>query len=180
MDNNNSLSSTVSQGHTAFKAEDYEQAAGFFATAAAEYQQTGDTLNAAEMANNRSVALLKAGSPQAAFDAAAGTAEIFAQAGDVKRQAMAMANQASALEGLKKDKDALGLYEQSNELLKQVGDKELRSYVLKCISAIQLRSGSQFEAMASMQAAIDNKPSQTVKDRFLNRLIKQVFTLLRR
>src|SRR5512140_1090694 len=175
-----SPTSLAAKGHAAFKSEDFEQAASLFESAAAEYQRRGDTLNAAEMANNRSVALLKAGDPQGAFDAAAGTPEIFAGAGDVKRQAMALANQASALEGLKKYKDALALYEQSNELLKQIGDKELRSYVLQCISAIQLRTGSQFEAMASAEAAIDNKPNPGIKDRFLRRLIKQVFGLLRR
>jgi hypothetical protein len=81
---------------------------------------------------------------------------------------------------LKKYPDALELYEKSSDLLKQIGEGELRAYVLKCISAIQLRQGKQFEAIASMQASLDNKPSPGIKDRFMKRLIEQVFNLMRR
>ena len=44
---------------------------------------------------------------------------------------MSLANQAAALEGLKKWPEALELYEKSSSLLKEIGEKELRAYVLK-------------------------------------------------
>ncbi len=132
------------------------------------------------MANNCSVALLKAGDARGALQAVEGTDVIFSQANDSKRQAMALANKAAALESLKKYPEALQLYEQSSELLEQIGEKELRAFVLKSISAVQLRQGNQLEAIASMQASLANKPNPGVKDRFVKRLIQQVFKLMSR
>jgi tetratricopeptide (TPR) repeat protein len=174
------LDQLIEQARTAYNDEDYPQAAELFKTVETRYKTTGDSLSAAEMANNRSVALLKANDPAAALKAVEGTDTVFEAAGDTRRQAMALANKAAALESLKKYPDALEIYEKSSELLKQIGDGELRAYVLKCISAIQLRQGKQFEAIATMQASLDNKPSPGIKDRFMKRLIEQVFNLMRR
>jgi len=170
----------ASQAKTAYQDEDYSQAAGLYKTAQDMYETSGDSLNAAEMANNRSVSLLKAGDPKAALQAVEGTENTFANAGDVKRQAMALANKAAALEGLKKLPEALALYEESSGLLKQIGEKELRAYVLKSISAIQLRQGDRLQAVASMDAALDNKPQLGVIDRIMRRLIQWVYRLLGR
>jgi tetratricopeptide (TPR) repeat protein len=170
----------IEQAKTAYQDEDYGRAAELFKTAQECYAGVGDQPNAAEMANNRSVALLKAGDASGALQAVEGTDEVFAQAGDVKKQAMALANQAAALEGLKKFTEALQLYEKSSELLKQIGEKELRAYVLKSISAIQLRQGNRLEAVASMEASLDNKPNPGMQDRFVKRLIQWVYQLLGR
>lgn len=170
----------IEQAKTAYQDEDYPRAAEFFKTAQDRYAAAGDHASAAEMANNRSVALLKAGDAKGALQSVEGTDEIFARAGDIKKQAMALANKAAALEGLKKISEALQLYEQSSDLLKQIGENELRAYVLKSISAIQLRQGKQFEAVASMQASLDNKPNPGIKDRFVKRLIQWVYKLLGR
>ncbi len=170
----------ITQAKTAYQDEDFTHAAELFKSAEDVYTAAGDRLNAAEMANNRSVALLKGGSASSALEAGEGTYAVFAQAGDVKRQAMALANKAAALEGLKKYSEALQLYEQSSDLLKGIGEKELRAYVLKSISAIQLRQGNRLEAVASMDAALDNQPNPGVKDRFVKRLIQWVYRLLGR
>jgi tetratricopeptide (TPR) repeat protein len=170
----------IEQAKTAYSDEDFTQAAELFKAAEREFKGVGDDLSAAEMANNRSVALLKANDANEALKSVEGTDTTFEQAGDVRRQAMALANKAAALEGLKRFPEALELYEKSSELLKQIGEGDLRAYVLKCISAIQLRQGKQFEAIASMQASLDNKPSPGLKDRFMKRLIEQVFNLMRR
>src|SRR5512146_1996853 len=175
-----SLDLMSQQAKTAYQDEDYTQAAELFMKAENGYAAAGDPLTAAEMANNRSVALLKAGDLKAALQAVDGTDAVFAQANDVKRQAMAIANKAAVLEALKKYPEALTLNEQASELFKQIGENELRAYVLKSISSIQLRQGNQLEAIASMQASLDNKPNPGVKDRFLKRLINQVFKLLSR
>ncbi len=165
---------------TAYEDEDYPRAAELYKAVENEFASSGDSLSAAEMANNRSVALLKAGDARGALQAVEGTEAIFFQANDVKRQAMALANKAAALDALKQFPKALELYEQSSELLKQIGENELRAYVLKSISSIQLRQGKQLEAIVSMQASLDNKPNPGVKDRFMKRLIQQVFKLLSR
>lgn len=69
------------------------------------------------MANNCSVAYLKAGNAAAALEAVTGTDAIFAEKGDRLRQAMALGNQAAALEGLNQLDAAIGSYNQSAELL---------------------------------------------------------------
>lgn len=170
----------VEQAKTAYQDEDYSSAAELYKAAENEYSTAGDPLLAAEMANNRSVALLKAGDAKGALLAVEGTDAVFSRGNDEKRQAMALANQAAALESLKRYPEALERYEQSSELLKRIGENDLRAYVLKSISAVQLRQGKQLEAIASMQASLDNKPNPGVKDRFMKRLISQVFKLLSR
>jgi tetratricopeptide (TPR) repeat protein len=177
---NKSLADLIEKGRQAYQAEEYEQAASSFRAAAAAFRAAGDTLNAAEMANNCSVALLMGSDPQGALQAVSGTVEIFAQAGDLRRQGMALANQAAALDALKNDQEALALYEQSSALLDQSGDQEMRAQVEKSISALQMRKGKQFAALASMKVALDNQPHLTIKDRFLKRLLDQVANLLRR
>jgi tetratricopeptide (TPR) repeat protein len=168
------------QGKTAYQDEDYAQAIELFKRAQAAYAASDKPLLAAEMANNLSVALLKNGNAGGALQAVEGTDETFAQAGNSQKQAMALANKAAALEGLKKWADALNYYEKSSDLLKQIGEKELRAYVLKSISAIQLRQGKQLEAVTSMEASLDNKPNPGVLDRFVKRLIQWVHKLLGR
>jgi tetratricopeptide (TPR) repeat protein len=72
-----------------------------------------DELNAAEMKNNESVALLQAGKAKEALQATDGTEEVFQKAGDIKRQGIAVSNRAAALEGLKKWKEALAEYDRA-------------------------------------------------------------------
>ncbi len=175
-----SLEQIIEQAKAAYQDEDYSRAAELYRSAQKEYAAAPDPLAAAEMANNCSVALLKAGDARGALQAVEGTDAVFSQANDVKRQAMALANKAAALDALKKFPEALALYEQSSDLLKQIGENELRAYVLKSISPVQLRQGKQLEAIASMQASLENKPNPGVKDRFVKRLIQQVFKLLSR
>jgi len=170
----------VEQARTAYQDEDYSNAAELYKIAENAFTTAGDPLSSAEMANNRSVALLKAGNAKGALLAVEGTDAVFSRVNDEKRQAMALANQAAALESLKKYPEALEHYEQSSEILKRIGENDLRAYVLKSISAIQLRQGKQLEAIASMSASLDNKPNPGVKDRFMKRLIQQVFKLLSR
>ena len=177
---NQTTAQIIDQARTAYQDEDYSNAAELYKVAENEYSAAGDPLSAAEMANNRSVALLKAGDAKGALQAVEGTDAVFSGANDEKRQAMALANKAAALEALKKFPEALDAYEQSNEILKRIGENDLRAYVLKSISAVQLRQGKQLEAIASMQASLDTKPNPGVKDRFMKRLIQQVFKLLSR
>ena len=48
----------------------------------------------------------------------------------------------------------------------------MRSYVLQAISALQLRTGKQLQAMASMDAALDNKGGKlSLKERLLRKLL---------
>lgn len=168
------------QAETAFQARQYLQAALLFEQAADAYTKAGDVLNAAEMTSNRSVALLQAGDPHEALHAVQGLERVFALAGDIRRQAMALGNEAAALEALHHNKPALEKYQQSADLLKQAGDQETRVLVLKSISQLQLRMGHHLEALASMDAAINNQKRPSLTERLLKKLIKVPFQMLHR
>ncbi len=170
--------SYTEQAKAAYEAEDYEEAAQWYERAAAQYTAQGDLLLAAEMSNNRSVSLLRAGNPQNAYQAALGTELVFAQAGDGRRQAMALGNQAAALEGLKKDAEALQRYQQSNEILKQINEHELRTYILQSMSSLHLRHRRYLEAMAVMYVALELKPRLTFREQILKKLLQIVYRML--
>lgn len=153
------------EAKAAYEREDYEQAIRTFEAAERGYTAAGDPLNAAEMANNRSVSLLQSGNAQGALDAVGNTADIFAEAKDTKRQAMALGNKAAALAELGQREEAEKLYWESARLLNEVGETALRASVLQAISRLQMRSGRVMEAVASMQSGLEQveKPSWTQK-----------------
>jgi tetratricopeptide (TPR) repeat protein len=159
------------EGRVAYQKGNFSAAAHAFQAAAGAYQESGDALLEAEMANDCSVAWLQAGDPIQALTVLEGTDAEFAGAGDTKRQAMA-GNRAAALDGLRRYDEALDLYRQSAQLLEQVGESELRAYVLQAISKIQFRTGKQFEALASMQAAIEGIQRPNLRQRFLKHLLR--------
>jgi tetratricopeptide (TPR) repeat protein len=165
------------QGKSAYQRGDYHAAAGHFTAAAAAYLLAGDSLMAAEMHNNASVAYLQAGEAEKALAEVAGTPEIFAAAGDVRRQAMAVGNRAAALEGLKRVEEALESYELSADLFKQAGDSDLRLHTQQARSALLLNSGRQLQALAVMKSGLDDLNKPTPKQRFLRRLLELPFSM---
>jgi tetratricopeptide (TPR) repeat protein len=168
------------QAQTAYQAGQYTQAADLFEQAAAETGTAGDESAAAELANNASVAALQAGDAARALRHAANTDELFARAGDRHRQALALGNQAAAHEALGHLDQAANLYQRCSDLLKQTGTApEMRSAVLKSLSALQLRSGNQLQAMATMQAALDMQKKLTLRERILNKLLKVPFRMMK-
>ena len=105
-----SLLELSEQAKQLYQSGDFPAAARTFAEASASFAAAGDALMAAEMKNNQSVALLRDKQARAALEAAQGTEIIFSKAGDARREGMALANQASALEGLKRFKEAIEFY----------------------------------------------------------------------
>jgi hypothetical protein len=132
------------------------------------------------MDNNRSVALLQAGDAAGALQAAEGTDAIFAQSGNTVNQALALGNQAAALEALGNGKEALARYRQCSELLKPTGENEQRSYVLSRISALELRRGHAIEAMAAMEVALDHRKKLSFRERFLQKILSIPSNMARR
>lgn len=174
------ISSLSEQAEKAFRAGRFAEAAEFYRQAAERSNMEGDSLRAAELSNNRSVALLQGGDAEDALQAAWGTEQVFAQAGDLRRQGLALGNQAAALEALGKHAEALRCYNLSADLLKQCGDNASRAVVLKSISAMQVRSGHHLEALASMDAALKNQPKPTIKERLLKKLLDIPFKMMGR
>jgi len=88
------------KGKQEYELGNYLAAADLFSQAAQVYASMQDELNAAEMKNNQSVALLQGGNAKEALQATEGTEDIFQKAGDTKRQGIAVSNRAAALEAL--------------------------------------------------------------------------------
>lgn len=155
------------EGKRAFADGRFAEAARLFEQAAEGFTHGGDGLNAAEMRNNLSVALLQDKKPQQALDAAAGTDKIFEAASDAKRQAMALGNQAAALEALGRLDEALALYERAAELFSKVREGSLRSMVLKSAAAIRLRQGKVTESALKMLGSLEAVEKPTLFQRIL-------------
>ena len=168
----------IQNAKQAWEQEDYKRAITNFQAAQKYYQEQNDPLNAAEMANNLSVAFLQAGKKKQALEAVIGTAEVFAAHNDRKRQAMALGNHAAALEELKQFDNAISLYQQSAEIFKDLGEKEMASHVQKSIALIQVRKGNQLESLFAMQQSLDNIKKPTLWQRIYRWLLKIPFKLL--
>src|SRR6266545_3235852 len=138
------------EGRRAFEKKQFDLAADFFRQAAEVYTLSGAGLLAAEMNNNLSVSLLQAGNPQDALKAALGTDQVFAAANDLNRQAMALGNQAAALEALKRYKEAM---------------------VMKSAAALKLKTGKITDSAFKMMGALEAKQKPTLFERILRFLL---------
>jgi tetratricopeptide (TPR) repeat protein len=151
------------RGKDEYAKGNHVSAADYFSQAAQAYQNVNDELNAAEMLNNQSVALLQAGKAKEAFKATDGTEEIFLKACDLKRQGIAVGNRAAALEGLKKVDEALAEYERAASLLEEAGEGDMHSVVRKAAANLNLKRGrvtaAQMDVYDSLRLA--EKPNFT-------------------
>jgi tetratricopeptide (TPR) repeat protein len=149
------------EGKKEYEQGNYLAAADLFSQAAQAYTSVKDELNAAEMKNNQSVALLQGGKAKEAFQATEGTEDIFQKAGDIKRQGIAVSNRAAALEGLKKWNEALEEYDRAASLFEQAGEGDMHSMVRKTAANIHLKRGritdSQMDVFDSLRLV--EKPS---------------------
>jgi tetratricopeptide (TPR) repeat protein len=180
MDEPVSVDQLVKEGKSAYQQGDFMAAARAYEAAALSYASAGDALSAAEMRNNSSVAYLQAGEAQVAYKAVDGTPAIFANAGDIRRQGMALGNIGSALEATNRLEEAADAYRQSAEILQQAGETDLRAYVMKSLSALQLRTGHHLEALATMQSGLEGVEKPKPQQRLLQRLLKTPFNILGR
>jgi tetratricopeptide (TPR) repeat protein len=160
------------EGNAAYKSGDYEAAARLFEAARQGYEAMQDALNAAEMANNSSVSYLQAGNGEAALTAVEGSEAVFAEAGDLKRQGMALSNRGAALEALERFEEAIADYQQAAKILQQAGEDQLRAQVMQSLSSLQLKLGRQWEALGSMQDGLEGVQNPSLKQKMLQKLLK--------
>ena len=155
------IAALVDKGKKEYAQGNYLAAADVFSQAAQAYSSLQDELNAAEMKNNQSVALLQAGKARDALQATEGTEDIFQKAGDIKRQGIAVSNRAAALEGLKQWNEALEEYDRAASLFEQVGEGDMHSMVRKTAANLHLKRGnvtdSQMDVFDSLRLV--EKPS---------------------
>jgi tetratricopeptide (TPR) repeat protein len=159
------------EGKAAYERADYILAAKAFAEAVAAYSAHGEPLMAAEMKNNQSVALLQSKQAQAALEIVAGTDAVFAAAGDLRRQGMALANQAAALEALHRRDEAIADSGTSVEILERAGAKDLRADVMRAVAGLQVRGGKMTDAVITMQSGLIGLEKPTLKQRILKKLL---------
>ncbi len=172
MTSTNEIRRLAEDGKKAFASSKYEAAAELFGNAAQGYADLNDQANAAEMRNNLSVAMLKLGRNQESLEAARGTEAIFEKAGDLRRQGMAIGNEAAALEALGRLDEALAAYERSAEVLRAAGEGDLRSLVLKGAAGIRLRQGKLAESGIRMLGALESKKHPSIFERVLRVLVR--------
>ncbi len=143
------------RGKQEYDRGNYLAAADLFGQAVGAYTSLLDELNAAEMRNNQSVALLQAGKAREALQATDGTESAFEKTGDRKRQGIAVSNRAAALEGLGKWNEALSEYDRAATLFEEAGEGDMHSIVRKAAANINLKRGritdSQMDVFDSLR-----------------------------
>lgn len=159
---------------TKYLEKKYHEAAQIFLEAASIAEKEENFDESAELKNNASVAFLMAGENQAAFDSARNTEKVFLHNGNLKNAGMSFGNQAAALEALGDFSLALEFYNKSAELLEQADEKELKSYIQKRSSSIKLKQGKYLESLASMDGALQNSKSLSLKEKILKNLSEVV------
>jgi tetratricopeptide (TPR) repeat protein len=164
----------------AYKKKDFLSAAEAFQASAEGFSQNGLRLEAAEMLNNASVAYLQANQPESALEAALDTDKTFSSAGDQRREAIALGNQAAAYEALGEIDAATQAYQTSADLLKEIGDQELRPAIMQSLAAIQMRRGQQMEALFTMQAGLEGIENPGFKQKLLKKILRSPFSYFNR
>lgn len=160
------------QGKQQYGQENYLAAADLFSQAAQAYVSAQDNVNAAEMKNNQSVALLQAGKAKEALQATEGTEQIFQNAGDIKRQGIAVSNRAAALEGMKKWNEALAEYDRAAALFEQIGEGDMHSVVRKAAANINLKRGRLTDSQMDVYDSLRLVEKPTLTQRFMKFLIR--------
>jgi tetratricopeptide (TPR) repeat protein len=176
MKNLSELAASVEAGTKAFDSGRYEEAADCFRAASEGYAALDRPVDAAEQSSNLSVTLLKLGRAQEALAAAIGTNEVFATAGDSRRQGIALNNQAAAFEQLGRAQEALAAYGKSAELLREAGEKGLRAEALKAAAGLQLRRGKLADSGIRMIGVLE----ATEHPSFFERILRSALRLVQR
>jgi tetratricopeptide (TPR) repeat protein len=160
------------QGKKEYEQQNYLAAADRFAQSAQAYALMKDELNAAEMKNNESVALLQAGKAKEALQATEGTEEIFQKANDIKRQGISVSNRAAALEGMKNWKEALAEYDRAASLFEQIGEGDMHSIVRKAAANLNLKRGRIVDSQMDVYDSLRLVEKPTLTQRFMKFLIR--------
>lgn len=171
MENTNPLT-LAEDGKNEYGKGNYKAAAALFSKAAQAYASMQDVLNAAEMKNNESVALLQAGKAKEALQATDGTEDIFQKAGDVRRQGIAVSNRAAALEGLRKWQDALAEYDRAASLFEEGGEGDMHSVVRKAAANVNLKRGHVADSQMDVYDSLRLVEKPTFSQRIMKFLMR--------
>ncbi len=160
------------EGKELYTARKFQQASIIFSQAAELYLDQEQEQLAAEMRNNQCVALLQAKQPREALAAVQGTALIFKKAGDKLKQAMAFANEATALKNLGQNSEAIDKFTLAADLFTQLNETAMHLEVMQSISTMKLKSRNLPGALFSMQDGLEQVEKPTLRQKLLIKLLK--------
>ncbi len=163
----------------AYRKGELDRAIQLLQRARREFAEQDRQMEAAEAANNLSVALLLTKQPQAALEAVEGTPELFDGLGEEERAAKAYGNLAAALEAVGDLSAAEGAYREAAERFDRLGDRESRTHTLKALSQLQLRDRRPYEAAATFQAGLEGDRPSGIRARLARTVLKLTSRLLR-
>lgn len=166
------------QGKKAYQEGSFQLAADFFLKAQEACKAAEKPLDAAEMANNRSVALLQAGDAHGSLAACIETDKVFAGAGDNRREGLALGNQAAAYKELGQKKESLRLFRLSADRLERAGDRDNLAVVHKTIASLEMETGDNIGAMSSMLDAMRLTEKLTWRQKIMRWLFSIVSKLM--
>jgi tetratricopeptide (TPR) repeat protein len=84
---------------------------------------------------------------------------------------MALANQASALQALKRFNDAMDDYKRAGDALKKADEGDLRVEVMQLLSMLYLRRFKFYEAIIALQSGLAGVKNPTPKQRFMKKIL---------
>lgn len=160
----------------AYEADRYDEAIDLFESALAA---SDDPLKSAELANSLSVILLKQDRNSEALEIVQGTPEVFAESGDVSRQARATGNLAAAYEACGELEQAEDTYRKAVDFFEQSGDDEERMLTLNALSQLQLRQRRPFDAATTLQTGVPAGRVSGFRARLMQFLLRLPSRLLR-
>ncbi|HLC03995.1 MAG TPA: hypothetical protein VJK02_13230 [Anaerolineales bacterium] len=162
-----------------YEAGDLEGAILHFTQARQAYEAVGDARKSYEIRNSLSVALVQARRPSEALEVVEGTPQHFDKLGDPSNAAKAYGNLASAQEACGDHAAAEVSYRLAAEKFAELGDRENHNFTMKALSHLQLRRGQPLMAALSLQSALEDDPHLGLRERWILKLLKVPFRLLR-
>lgn len=160
------------EGKRAYEKNKLADAAGLFAASAVAYEHAGNALDAAEMRNNQAVVLLRTKNPEEALALIQGTPEVFSAGGDLRRYGIALGNEGSALEDLRRTDEALARYQQAAEVFEQAGEEQMRAMMLESVATILARRGQLVDSYVSAVDGMAGIKKPTFRQRALKQLMR--------
>ena len=163
--------SCVERAQALYRSGDLAGAVEAFGQASQAYAAAGEVLMAAEMKNNQAVTLLRLKKAKEALDLVQGTEKIFAEAGDARREGIALTNLATALEALRRTGEAIDAYRRSAEALEKADEGDLRGEVMQLLSMLYLRRLKFYDAVLALQSGLAGVKNPTPRQRFMKKLV---------
>ncbi|NPV56985.1 MAG: hypothetical protein HPY76_10005 [Anaerolineae bacterium] len=171
--------SLIHSAERSYRSGNFLAAADQYNLAVQAYENNGQPEVAAEHKNNASVCYLKAGHADRALKIAIGTDLVFENSGNVQKQALALGNQAAAMQALGKLDEAESHYIECAHLLRSSDGQDKLFEVYSELSTVQIKRRKYLQALASMNSGLGYKQHLSLRQRILKSLLQIPFKMLK-